>query len=79
MTKLNIHEAKTHLSKYLLKVEEGETVLLCRNGKPVAQIVPLSKGRAPKRRRLGLAKGMGKVTAAFFEPLSERDLPGFGL
>lgn len=79
MTKLNIHEAKTHLSKYLLKVEEGETVLLCRNGKPVAQIVPLSKGRVSKHRRLGLAKGMGKVTESFFKPLSDGDLPGFGL
>ncbi|HCU25533.1 MAG TPA: hypothetical protein DF383_11010 [Deltaproteobacteria bacterium] len=79
MTKLNIHEAKTHLSRYLSKVQEGETILLCKNGKPVAQIVPLFKRLRSNRRKLGLAKGMGKIHRSFFDPLTEKDLPGFGL
>lgn len=79
MTKLNIHEAKTHLSRYLLKVQEGETILLCKNGIPVAQITPLSKKHKPKRQLFGLASGMGKVPDSFFDSLTERDFPGAGL
>ncbi len=79
MTKLNIHEAKTHLSRYLHKVQEGETILLCKNGIPIAQITPLPPEKRPKYRLLGLAKGLGKVTDKFFEPLTDDDLPGMGL
>ena len=39
--KLNVHEAKTHLSSVLAEVEhKGETFLICRNGKPIADLVP---------------------------------------
>ncbi len=79
MTKLNIHEAKTHLSKYLIKVQEGETIILCKNGVPVAQITPLPKKMKPKRRVFGLARGMGKVSDSFFDPLTDDDFPGAGL
>ena len=41
MISINIHEAKTHLSAVLARVErEGETAVVCRNGHPVADIVP---------------------------------------
>ena len=44
MQKLNIHEAKTNLSSVLLAVEKkGETFLICRNGKPVAELIPHSR------------------------------------
>ena len=44
MENVNIHEAKTKLSSLLLKVEQnGETFLICRNGKPVAELVPHKK------------------------------------
>ena len=43
MIKLNIHEAKTHLSKYLLKLEKGEKILLCKRNIPIAEIIPLPK------------------------------------
>jgi antitoxin (DNA-binding transcriptional repressor) of toxin-antitoxin stability system len=79
MTKLNIHEAKTHLSKYLQHVLEGETILLCKNDVPIAQITPLPHLPASKKRRIGLAKGMGKVERSFFEALTDEELPGFGL
>ena len=47
MQTLNVHEAKTKLSAVLLEVEQkGETFIICRNGKPVAKIVP---HRPPKR------------------------------
>lgn len=39
--KLNVHEAKTHLSSALADVERhGDTFLICRNGKPIAELVP---------------------------------------
>ena len=44
MQKLNIHEAKTKLSAVLLEVEQkGESFLICRNGRPVAELVPHKK------------------------------------
>lgn len=74
---VNTHDAKTNLSKYLKKVQEGETIILCKNGEPIAQIVPYKK--ASKKRILGVAKGMGEVTEKFFEELTDEDLPGMGL
>jgi prevent-host-death family protein len=44
MRNLNIHEAKTKLSALLLEVEQkGETFLICRNGKPIAELIPHKK------------------------------------
>jgi len=40
MHSVNIHEAKTNLSKILVQIEKGETYLICRNGKPVADLKP---------------------------------------
>lgn len=77
MTKVNIHEAKTHLSRYIHSVEEGETLVLCRNDVPVALITPLPKPR--KRKLYGSARGMVRITPAFFEELTDKELPGMGL
>ena len=76
MLKLNIHAAKTHLSKYLARLKPGETILLCRRNTPVAEIRALRQAPA-KNRALGLAKGCGKVPAAFFEPLPEDVIAAF--
>lgn len=70
MIKLNIHDAKTHLSGYLARIARGETVVLCKRNVPVAEIRALP-GTGKKRRRIGLAKGKFKVTDAFFEPLPD--------
>ena len=40
ITRINVHQAKTHLSELLQRVEKGEEVLICRNGLPVADLVP---------------------------------------
>jgi len=71
MIKLNVHEAKTHLSSYLARLEAGETILLCRRNVPIAEIGPLT---APRRdpRPIGLAKDTFAVPASFFEPLPEQ-------
>ena len=76
MKKINMHEAKTHLSHIVEEVEHGETVLLCRRNQPVAELRPLAVHRH-KPRSIGLAKGKFKVPASFFEDLSEETLAQF--
>jgi len=73
MIKVNIHEAKTHLSRYLARVAAGETVLICNRNVPVAEIRPLPRRRTT-RRPVGLARGTFAVPPAFFEPLSDAAL-----
>ncbi|HEX5043162.1 MAG TPA: type II toxin-antitoxin system prevent-host-death family antitoxin [Candidatus Polarisedimenticolaceae bacterium] len=52
MTMVNVHEAKTRLSKLLEQVEDGEEIIIARNGHPVARLVPMpSKRRRPGRLR----------------------------
>ena len=76
MIRLNIREAKTHLSKYLKRVERGETVLLCRHNQPIAEIRRL-KQRLKRKRRLGVGKGLIKILPSFFEPLPDEILDAF--
>jgi antitoxin (DNA-binding transcriptional repressor) of toxin-antitoxin stability system len=77
MLRLNIHEAKTHLSKYLQKMEKrGESIILCRRNVPIAEIRPLKK--APQRKRpIGLAKGRAEILSSFWEPLPDWMLEAF--
>ena len=72
MKRINIHDAKTHLSRYLEAVERGETFLICRRNAPVAELRPVRCERT-KPRPVGLAQGTLRVPAAFFKPLP-RDL-----
>ncbi len=76
MIRINIHEAKTHLSWYLAKLQKGEMILICRRNEPIAEIRPLlpSTGR---KRRLGGAKGVFSIPPAFFKPLPEDLLRAF--
>jgi antitoxin (DNA-binding transcriptional repressor) of toxin-antitoxin stability system len=77
MIKLNIHEAKTHLSRYLERLRKGETILLCKRNTPIAEIRPLKPARSEKR-PIGLAKGELIVPSSFFDPLPEDIVEGFG-
>jgi len=70
-TVVNIHEAKTHLSRLLKRVLRGETIVLAKAGKPCAKLVPLD---AAEPRKPGLLKGKFRLTEAFFEPLPEEEL-----
>lgn len=76
MIKLNIHEVKTHLSRYLGKLARGETILLCKRNVPMAEIRPLPSKRRTKR-PVGLAKGRLNVPPEFFEPLPPDVLASF--
>lgn len=71
MIKLSIEEAATRLSSYLDQVEAGETLIICREEKPIAKVRPIK--RRPKKRVFGLNDGFG-VSPAFFEPLPEDEL-----
>lgn len=75
MTLVNVHEAKTQLSKLLERVEAGEDIVIARNGAPVARLVAI---RAVAERRPGSAKGQVTLTDAFFEPLPDDMLDAFG-
>ena len=70
MIKLNIHEAKTHLSRYLAKLKAGDRILLCRHNHPIAEITPLPQMEA-RPRPIGLAKGQFTVPRSFFDPLPD--------
>ena len=51
MSTVNVHQAKTHLSRLLVRVEAGEEIVIARNGKPVARLVGCgSVPEAPIRR-----------------------------
>ena len=64
---VNIHEAKTHLSRLLERVAIGEEVIIAKAGKPVAKLVPIKSSRP--RFKLGSAKGQFVVPDDFNEPL----------
>jgi prevent-host-death family protein len=70
MTELvNVHDAKTHLSRLLERAHAGEEIILAKGGRPYARLVPLE---SHQERRPGLVKG--RITDAFFEPLPEEEL-----
>ena len=76
MIKLNIHEAKTNLSRYLSRLAKGETITLCKRNVPVAEIRPIAPDRK-ERRPIGLAKGTFKVPKKFHEPLPDKIVNDF--
>ena len=75
MKQVNIHQAKTELSKLVERAEAGEEVIIARAGKPAAKLVPLTP--VGKRRRLGLLDGKFKIPDDFNAPLPEAVLRAF--
>jgi prevent-host-death family protein len=73
---VNIHEAKTHLSRLVDDVAAGAEVVIAKSGKPVARLVPLEKG--PRRKTLGLLKGKLRVPDTFNAPLPDEVIVDFG-
>lgn len=66
---VNVHEAKTQLSRLLDKAHAGEEIVIGKAGKPYARLVPLEP---PPKRTLGFMQG--RVDAGFFEPLPEAEI-----
>lgn len=76
MIRLNIHEAKTHLSRYLKRLANGETILLCKRNVPIAEIRPIP-AQVDTLRPVGLAKGEFRIPPEFFEPLPQDIIDAF--
>jgi prevent-host-death family protein len=72
---VNIHAAKTHLSRLIDQVAAGEEVVIARAGKPVARLVPLAPER-PKR-VLGMLRGQINIPDNFDDPLPDEVLALF--
>ena len=69
---VNIHEAKTHLSKLLKRVMSGERIVIAKAGKPIAVLVPI--GVVPDNRIPGMDAGKLVISPDFDAPLPEFDL-----
>lgn len=74
MAEVNVHEAKTHLSRLLLRVAGGEEIVIARAGKPIARLVPIE----PKTRRaIGQDDGLFEIPDDFDAPLPDEVLALF--
>jgi len=67
MIEVNIHEAKTHLSRLLAQVEAGEEVIIARSGEPIAKLVAIAK--PSKKRVLGQYRGEVIISDDFDDPV----------
>ena len=79
MNRVNIHDAKTNLSRYLAELAPGETLVLCNRNQPVAEL-RLLRGKGVRKPRIGAARsafGEFAVPDSFFEPLPDEILKAF--
>ncbi|MGB0409533.1 MAG: type II toxin-antitoxin system Phd/YefM family antitoxin [Opitutales bacterium] len=75
MIKVNMHEAKTHLSRYARRVKDGERILLCERNVPFAEIRPLEQSDSAKRNRpIGLDKGKVKLPDDWDSTATNREI-----
>jgi prevent-host-death family protein len=73
MYQINIHQAKTQLSKLVEEAAQGEEIIIAKSGKPIAKLVPLSEATAKVRKPGGL-KGQIWLADDFDAPMSEEEL-----
>jgi prevent-host-death family protein len=78
---VTVHQAKTHLSRYLAAVEDGEEIVIARGKREIAALVPLRKGAArPPRPRVGETLDRPFIVASeALSPMSDSQLREFGL
>lgn len=69
---VNMHEAKTRLSELVARVENGEEVVIARDGKPAVRLVACKPKKV--KRKLGIWKGKVRMAVDFDAPLSEEEL-----
>lgn len=65
MEKINIHEAKTHLSRLVDQAAKGEGFIIAKAGRPMVKVVPLDAEDGPKKRRIGFLDGQISVPDDF--------------
>ena len=73
MYQINIHQAKTQLSKLVEEAAQGEEIIIAKAGKPIARLVPLEK-KERKPRIPGGMKGQIWMADNFDAPMSEEEL-----
>jgi prevent-host-death family protein len=66
--KINIHQAKTHLSRLVEDVAGGSEILIAKGGRPMARLVPLRRDETP--RRAGMLKGKLRIADEFDQALA---------
>jgi prevent-host-death family protein len=71
---VNVHEAKTHLSKLLDRVRAGEEIILAKSGKPYAKLVPLNDKAKPARKPGRWPELRNIPSSAWFDPLPDDEL-----
>ncbi len=69
MKTVNVHEAKTHLSRLLERAHAGEEIVIAKSGTPYARLVPLTV--RPAKRAAGTLRGQVSLEASFFDPLPQ--------
>lgn len=74
MDTVNVHEAKTHLSRLLERVAGGEEIIIAKNGQPIAKLVAVSL----QRRKPGRLKGRIRIGKDFDAPLPREIARAFG-
>jgi antitoxin (DNA-binding transcriptional repressor) of toxin-antitoxin stability system len=77
MIRVNIQEAKTHLSRYLDQVENGDVVVVCRHNHPVAELRAIQTAPAHPTRVAGLLKGRVHWEPDAFAPMTIEELAEF--
>lgn len=78
MKMINIQEAKTHLSRYIRQIKEGESFYLCERNIPIAEIRPLHPPKHPKTRKLGtMRRAIRFLSDRFDQPLTQQQLSEF--
>ena len=75
MDMVNVHEAKTHLSRLLSRVARGEEIVIAKDGKPVAKLTAVS----PRERKPGRLKGRIRIGKDFDAPLPKAIAKAFGM
>ncbi len=65
MQTVNIHEAKTHLSRLIERASHGESFIIAKAGKPMVKVVPIEAEPLREPQRLGFMKGKGKIPDDF--------------
>lgn len=76
MKSVNVHEAKTHLSRLLAEVEQGEEIVISRAGRPIARLLPFEP--RPAKREMGFDRGLFEIPEDFDAPMPDLEAEFYG-
>jgi prevent-host-death family protein len=71
---INIHQAKTHLSRLVEQAAQGEEIIIAKAGKPMARLIALGQRRKGKRSGFGALKGKIKLLPGWDNPMTKEEL-----